>query len=393
MTRNRLPLSTPFKYLLILSFLVITSCDVSENEIDNEIDAVDPLVDIYEEDSSFKVVGYLPYYRFSLVDKINFDKVTYVNLAFGNLNEFGNLVVGNGEAILQIVQKIKSTNTKVLLSIAGGGDTGAYWEKYLSANYRKESILKMVNFAVANRLDGIDVDIEGSLITSLGIDYNLFVQELKDHLHAKGLAITAALTPTYLDAVITTKTINSFDFINIMAYDATGPWRPNDPGQHASFSLAENALEFWNIQKGVSREKLVLGVPFYGRDFNPSDIKALTYESIINLNYEYAYVDEAGYIYYNGIPMIVNKTKLALQKANGIMIWELGQDAFNDLSLLSVIEQVVSAEGCESSTIETFFKDSDGDGLGDYMHPIQSCEAPLGYVNNRDDLDDSNPST
>jgi chitinase len=389
MIRNRILLLAPFNYLLILSFLVIISCDVSENEIDIE----EPLIDIYEKDLSFKVVGYLPYYRFSLVDNINFDQVTYVNLAFGNLDASGNLVVGNGEAILPIVQKIKSTNTKVLLSIAGGGDTGDHWEKYLSSTYRKECILRMVNFVVANKLDGIDVDIEGSLITSLGIDYNLFVQELKDQLHSEGLAITAALTPTYLDAVITNKTLNSFDFINIMAYDATGPWRPNDPGQHSPYSLADNALDFWMIQKGISKEKLVLGVPFYGRDFDPSDFKALTYKSIISLNYEYAYLDEAGLLYYNGIPTIVEKTKLALQRANGVMIWELGQDVFNDLSLLSAIDQTVNSGGCEPGEIKTFYKDNDGDGLGNLMYPFQSCEAPIGYVNNRDDLDDSDPST
>ena len=389
MTRTKIFLSSLNNYLLILSFLITIGCDVSENEIDIE----EPLIDIYEEDPSFKVVGYLPYYRFSLVDKINFDQVTYVNLAFGNLNTSGNLVVGNGEPILPIVQKIKATNVKVLLSIGGGGDTGNYWGKYLSSTYRKDCILRMVNFVIANKLDGIAVDIEGSLITSLGVDYNLFVQQLKVQLHAKGLAITAALTPTYLDEIITNKTLNSFDFINIMAYDATGPWRPNDPGQHSSFTLAENALDFWNIQKGISKEKLVLGVPFYGRDFNPSDFKALTYESILSLNSEYAYSDEVGLLYYNGIPTIVEKTKLALEKANGVMIWELGQDAFNDLSLLSAIDQVVHAEGCEFSAINTFYRDKDGDGLGDLMYPLQSCEAPVGYVDNRDDLDDSDPLT
>lgn len=389
MIRTRNLLSAAFNYLLILSFLVTISCDVSEIEIDIE----EPLIDIYEEDLSFKVVGYLPYYRFSLVDNINFDQVTYVNLAFGNLDASGNLVVGNGESVLPIVQKIKTTNTKVLLSIAGGGDTGDHWEKYLSSTYRKECILRMVNFVIANKLDGIDVDIEGSLITSLGADYNLFVQELKDQLHSKGLAITAALTPTYLDAAITNKTLNSFDFINIMAYDATGPWRPNDPGQHSPYSLAENALDFWTFQKGITKEKLVLGVPFYGRDFDPSDFKALTYEFIISLNSEYAYLDEVGLLYYNGIPTIVEKSKLALQKANGIMIWELGQDAFNDLSLLAAIDQTVNSSGCGTSEIKTFYKDNDGDGLGDLMYPFQSCEAPIGYVNNRDDPDDSNPST
>jgi GH18 family chitinase len=378
----------PNKYLIILSLLIITSCDDSQNDIEIE----EPLTDIYVEDPSFKVVGYLPYYRFSSVDKINFNQVTYVHLAFGNLDASGNLVVGKGEAILPIVQKIKSSNVKVILSIGGGGDTGNYWEKYLSNTYRKDCILRMVNFAIANKLDGIDVDIEGSLITSLGVNYNLFVQELREQLHAKGLAITAALTPTYLDEVITDKTLKSFDFINIMAYDATGPWRPNDPGQHSSFSLAENALDFWNIQKGISKEKLVLGVPFYGRDFNPSDFKAWTYESILNLNYEYAYLDEVGLLYYNGIPTIVEKTKLALKEANGIMIWELGQDIFNDLSLLRAIDQTVNSSGCEISEIKTYYKDNDGDGLGDLMHPLQSCEMPLGYVENRDDLDDSDPS-
>ena len=389
MIQNGILLLKPYNYYLILSLVIIISCDDSENEIVPE----EPLIDIYEEDLSFKVVGYFPYYKFSLVDKINFRQVTHVDLAFGNLDASGNLVVGKGEAILPIVQKIKSSNVKVLLSIGGGGDTGGYWVKYLSSTYREDCILRMVNFVIANKLDGIDVDIEGSLITSLGVDYNLFVQELKDQLHSKGLAITGALTPTYLDAVITNKTLNSFDFINIMAYDATGPWRPNDPGQHSPYSQAENALDFWTIQKDISKEKLVLGVPFYGRDFNPSDIKALTYESIISLNYEYAYLDEVGLLYYNGIPTIVKKSKLALQKANGIMIWELGQDVFNDLSLLSAIDQVVNSEGCDFSTIDTFYKDNDGDGLGDPMHPFQSCEAPMGYVNNRDDLDDSNPST
>ena len=53
----------------------------------------------------------------------------------------------------------------------------------------------MVNFIETNNLDGIDVDIEGSLLPFIGANYNRFVLELKEHLHAKGKAITAALMP------------------------------------------------------------------------------------------------------------------------------------------------------------------------------------------------------
>lgn len=156
--------------------------------------------------------------------------------------------------------------------------------------------------------------------------------------------------------------------------------------------MAENALNFWNNTKGIPLEKLVMGVPFYGRDFNPVDLKAWTYNSILELNPTYAYQDQVQQIYYNGIPTIVNKSKLALESANGIMIWELGQDAFNDLLLLSVIDQVVKATGCEPNEIQTFYKDLDGDGKGNLLHPIQTCEAPVGYVDNKEDEDDSEPS-
>ncbi len=176
-----------------------------------------------------------------------------------------------------------------------------------------------------------------------------------------------------------------------MAYDATGPWSPNEPGQHSSYDLAERALDFWKYQKGIAREKLVIGVPFYGRDFNPVDLKAWTFNDIIEMNPEYAYSDQTDLIYYNGIPTIVEKTKLALESANGIMIWELGQDSFNDLSLLSAINQVINSEGCAPENIQTFYKDMDGDGLGNLMHPIQSCESPQGYVDNRNDSDDESP--
>ena len=174
---NKKNLKTNFRIsLLLAAFLfILLGCDTAD--IENVLE--ETLDDIYEEDPSFKVIGYLPWYRFYAVDEINFDQVDYVNIAFGNLNTSGDLVVGDGEDISIIVQKIKSTNAKVMLSIAGGGDTGDNWEKYLSDSQREDCIKRMVAFTVDNNLDGIDVDIEGALITSLGVNYNLFVKSLK----------------------------------------------------------------------------------------------------------------------------------------------------------------------------------------------------------------------
>ena len=44
-------------------------------------------------------------------------------------------------------------------------------------------------------------------------------------------------------------------------------------------------------------------------------------------------------IYYNGIPTIRRKTSLAMEKASGIMIWQILGDAQDNLSLLGAINE------------------------------------------------------
>jgi hypothetical protein len=48
-------------------------------------------------------------------------------------------------------------------------------------------------------------------------------------------------------------------------------------------------------------------------------------------------------IYYNGPNTIRKKTKLAMEKTSGVMIWELTQDAPGNNSLLKVINQAVDS--------------------------------------------------
>lgn len=291
----------------------------------------------------FKTIGYLPYYRFGLVDDISFEKLTHLNIAFANPSSGGNLSVG-GQNIDPIVTLGHEYDLEVYISLAGGLTSSwvTNWMNLLQPANRTAFIHKIVNYTRQHHLDGVDVDLEWSNVTE---NYSGFILELKDSLTFYGLGMTAALPGSYRYPEITDTALDAFDWINMMVYDHTGPWAPNSPGQHSSYQHAVNAVNYWSNSQGVSTDRLTLGVPFYGYDFsNTNDVHSFTYGNMVAQNVDYAEQDQVGQSFYNGRPTIGNKTDLALNSVSGIMIWELGQDALgvdSEYSLLEVISQRV----------------------------------------------------
>lgn len=344
--------------------------------------------DIYVADTTFKVVGYLSTGNFNQLDTIELYKLTYLNLAFGNPDEEGNLVADGNVDIKPVVLRGHELNLKVFISLAGGGrpDT-VIWKSLLLPKNRSAFIKKIVNYVEENNLEGVDVDIEGNLLPYIGETYNPFVIELRKALHAKGKGITTALGATGFHEAVGQEALEAYDFINVMVYDKTGVWRPNDIGPHSPYSYAEDAIKFWTEERKIPADRITLGVPFYGFDFTPP-ARYISYEEILKENTSYAYKDSVGMkYYYNGIPTIVKKTQLAKNNLGGIMIWEIAYDTEGDLSLLRALSQTLEAGNCP---VVTFYKDEDGDGFGNITKPYQACSAPEGYVTNMDDKDDTN---
>ncbi len=293
----------------------------------------------------FKVVGYLPYYRFDISDKINFAKITHLNLAFVNPDTLGNLsIAGRDPAPVVAMALMKNPDLKIFASLGGGAIKEEWqkaYDKYLRPENRSEFVHLLTEYVIVNDIDGLDVDLEWQHVNEF---YSPFVLELRDSLHDRGKVITAALPGIHRYADLSQDALDAYDFINLMAYDMTGPWNPDNPGPHSDYQFAVESIDFWKGQ-GVPGDKLTLGVPFYGWDFtNQNDVKAFAYGSIVAEDTLLAYVDQDGQRYYNGIRTIQEKTLLAIEETGGIMIWELGQDAFDayaEYSLLAAIDFVV----------------------------------------------------
>lgn len=316
----------------ILFFICSLSSYSCSRDLEMEIDN--------SKSKSARVVGYLSSDNFNKMTSVQFCKLTHLNLSFANPDGAGNLNV-KGD-IDEVIKYAKSSNPtiKIGISLAGGVITeeqAANWSLLIdNPENRPEFIKKIINFVEVHKLDGVDVDLEWDAVTS---GYSDFVVELKSALKIKSKFITAALPNNTRFTNINSEALNAFDFINIMAYDMTGPWSPDKPGQHSALNDAKLGIDFWGKMQNIPKEKLTLGVPFYGYNFTNPIVTSAIYGQIVATGNQFADQDEFGQIYYNGRPTIEQKVQLASETTGGIMIWELGQDSFDEYSLLDVIHE------------------------------------------------------
>ena len=280
----------------------------------------------------FKVVGYVT--PAANIAAINFSLLTHINYSFlipradGTTRPFG-----APNHLRAVVAQAKKHDVKVLIAVGGWG-----WDKEfetLAADpaIREKLAKRVAEFCATYQLDGIDIDWEYPNAGASAANFSALAIAFRSALPA-GALVTAAVLADATDADgISTDAVGHLDFINLMAYDG-----PRD--DHSSYAMAERSIATW-LARGIDAEKLVLGVPFYGRPGNA------TYRTLLANDPATASGDRVSFQgieqNYNGPATVRRKTELALQRVGGIMIWELSQDARGSDSLLRVIGEAVAA--------------------------------------------------
>lgn len=304
--------------------------------------------------TSFKVIGYVPNWGNwpGIASSLQWDKLTHVHIAFYNPPSTASSVITGNAGLTSFVSSAQTNNVKVLASLGGANGDANVWNFWTStAANRTTFVNNIVSFTTAYNLDGIDVDMEGGTVNA---NYQAFVVELGTALHGAGKLMSCAIAPWFGNN-ITPTALAQYDYIGLMSYDATGSWAPCSPGQHAPFSVVLSDIAYWS-NKGVPKDKMVIGVPFYGYYFG-SAVGSVTYNGIVGGRPGAEMLDmvantATSAIYYNGIPTIKLKTRYALDgNYGGIMIWELSQDIAGPKSLLTAIDDVV--QGHATATAPT----------------------------------------
>jgi len=299
-------------------------------------------------ENNFKVVGYYSYDYFNEpVQKLQTNKLTHIMYGFLIPKDDGTFYdLKKPEQLKELVVQAHNDGAKVFISIGGWSNEGKPLEpvfKEIAASDEKrkffiENVCDLVN---EYNLDGVELDWEHPN-KSTAKDYEKMVIEMSDSLNAKEKELTAALNGSWYDnwaaedtSVITEKCLEKFSFINVMAYDMN-----NDA--HSPIWFFENSISYW-LFRGMPPEKIVMGMPLYAK---PS---WLQYRNLVSLNSEYAYSDYAPTTplesNYNSINTLREKTIIALNRAGGVMLFDVNEDTNDELSIVSMIDDLLLRVG------------------------------------------------
>jgi len=275
-----------------------------------------------------QVIGYLPHYRAGAIDALPYELLT--DLIFFSVEPRVDGSIDSSDAKPATLRKLttlaKPEGVKVHLCVGGWGKSKGFSKMAADPIARLAFVSNLTTFLKKHELDGADVDWEHPKSKAEIGNFQKLLLELKKEFRPHGfeLSIAVAGWGTYLDR----ETIPFVDRIHVMAYDQGSP--------HSPFAGATKDMEHWEKQ-GAPKSKLVLGLPFYGRN---SKNKAMTYDEIVRRFKPSAESDLAGGYDFNGPATIRKKTAYVIREGyGGVMIWELGQDAKGKNSLLHAIEK------------------------------------------------------
>ncbi|MBP3537963.1 MAG: ThuA domain-containing protein [Muribaculaceae bacterium] len=200
--------------------------------------------------------------------------MTHINYAFGGVGEtFDRVTIDNPERLASIVAlKKNNPGLKVLLSIGGWG-SGRFSEMAADPRFRKSFAKDCDRVVKQYGLDGIDIDWEYPTSNAADIsaspddtkNFTLLMKDIRKAIGKKKLLTLATVcSAEYIDFPAIMPYV---DLVNVMSYDMGGGER-----HHAGLHKSENTGHYTSdhaveahLKAGVPAEKLVMGMPFYGR--------------------------------------------------------------------------------------------------------------------------------
>ncbi|GLT85385.1 hypothetical protein SLE2022_035760 [Rubroshorea leprosula] len=316
----------------------------------------------------------------SAIDTSLFTHIYYAFLMPNNVTY--NLEISNSKALIlsnfTTTLHHKKPPVKALFSIGGGGSDSSVFARMVSSPVSRKAFINSA-LEVARNLgfDGMDLDWEFPENPKQMLDLSILFNEWREAIKAEAKATHRA--PLLLTAAVyysvdflifggrrsyPVQSINrNLDWINAMCFDFHGSWNTSKTGAHAALYDPNSnistsyGLTSW-VKAGVYPEKVVMGLPLYGRTWKlkdpnqhkigsdavglgPGDDGVLTFAQVENFNrrtnatvaYDPVYVAAysfvgTSWIGYDDVRSTTIKVKYALGHGlRGYFFWAVSYDS------------------------------------------------------------------
>ena len=342
--------------------------------------------------------GWSTYSNFQ-VSNIDASKLSHLNYAFANISADGKIALGDSGVDVEKpfpgdradqpykgnfyqLTKLKEQypHLKTLISVGGWTWSERFSDVALTEQSRTIFADSLLEFILKYDFDGVDLDWEypvgGGEADNINRpedkqNFTLLLQKIRETFDAQStkdgkkylLTIASGAGKWHVDNMELNLIQQYVDYIQLMTYDIHGSWEPltglnaplyRDPDSGFNFEWSvQDAVQTY-INNGVPANKIVMGVPFYGRVYNQvNNVNSGLYQSFTGGGSAKSYAElEANYINKNGfirywepnskVPWLFNGSQfisyddvesmgyktsfIKLMGLGGAMMWELSQD-------------------------------------------------------------------
>jgi chitinase len=281
------------------------------------------------EEKSFRITAYAT--DAIVAEVIPYDQLTHINYSFLIPNADGTFApLNNAWKLEKIVETAHSLNVRVCIAVGGWGWDPQFEELAGNPEARALFIKNLVQVVNQYHLDGVDMDWEYPDPGESSQNFLALMTELRAALPDKLISTAVVGSWDEVGQGIPVEVFELVDYVNVMTYDSP---------EHGTMAEFEAGINYWS-ERGVPREKLNIGTPFYSR---PDEV---TYAKLVNFDPAAAQTDTFDYFgvtqHYTGIPTTQAKTRLAMEKAGGIMFWALDHDLPGEYSLVNAMYEEVN---------------------------------------------------
>lgn len=229
-----------------------------------------------------------------------------------------------------LVTRAHGAGAKALVCVGGDGRSEGFSAVAADAARRRTLARNLAAYCSAHGLDGVDLDWEFPGFFERA-NFAALLATVREEL-GRGRLLTVAMHADSA-AFLWANAYDPVDWIHIMAYD--------DPDAHAPREFVY-LLDDWRL-RGIPEHKLVLGLPFYGR--NAQD-QVLWYRDLVARYAPRPDADVAGGYSFNGVDTATFKAQYARDYGfGGVMVWQVAQDVAptDARSLLDAIHDAMTA--------------------------------------------------